>query len=98
MPPATKRFGKHTYQLYGEYRTKTGAEHGARVARNYGFERVRVIKIGATPAKFDREDYPWAVYADVKSLKGGFNERASKGWVHEGTPKRGEYIKKGYRL
>ena len=96
MATATKRFGGHTYQLYGEYRTKTTAEHGARAARKYGFERVRIVKTGSTPAKMDREDYPYAVYADVKSLKGGFNERASKGWVHEGIPKRGEYIRKGY--
>jgi hypothetical protein len=94
----TKRFGKHTYDLYSEYRTKITAENGARQARKKGFARVRVVQTGKLPVRMDREDYPWAVYVDVKSLKGSINEAALKAWVHMGAPEKGVTIKRGYRV
>lgn len=77
----TKRIGHHTYDLYGEYRTKNTAVFGASAARNYGFARVRVIKTGTTPARMDREDYPYAVYVDVRSLKNPEQSAYQKGGV-----------------
>lgn len=81
MANLTKKFGHRVYDLYAEYRTKVSAEHGARVARNKGFERVRVVKTGRTPARMDMEDYPWAVYVDVRSLNNPEQPAYQKGGV-----------------
>jgi len=61
----TKKFGKHTYQLWGTERPLTAARSEIKKAKEYGFERVRHTVSSGRPQSTNL----YKIWADVRSLK-----------------------------